>query len=140
MKTTNKLITLLVLLLFACKPAVKPGDLTTIGFDQLEIDMGKLEYKMPETTAIKFSNTGEHALVIYKVETSCVCTAPEWSKKPVKPGKKGQISVTYDSEFPGKFRKTITVHYNGSSSPEKIMIKGEVNYNEEEHKGSNRNE
>ena len=126
--------------MLACKPAVKPGGLTTIGFDQLEIDMGKLDYKMPETTEINFYNTGEHALVIYKVETSCGCTAPKWSKKPVKPGEKGQISVTYDSEFPGKFRKTITVHYNGASSPEKITIKGKVNYNEEELKGSNRNE
>jgi hypothetical protein len=140
MFTTNKLITLLVLLLFACRPAVKQGVQTTIGFDQLEIDMGKLDYKMPETVEISFLNTGEHALVIYKVEASCGCTVPEWSKKPVKPGKKGQISVTYDSEFPGRFQKTIEVHYNGDGSPENIVIKGEVNYNEEEHNAINKNE
>jgi hypothetical protein len=131
MFTTNKLITILVLLLFACKPAVRPGDLTTIGFDQSEINMGKLDYKMPETVEISFLNRGEHALVIYKVEASCGCTVPEWSKKPVKPGEKGQISVTYDSEYPGKFQKTIDVHYNGDGSPEKIIIKGEVSYDAE---------
>lgn len=131
MTKTNKLIILLAFSVLACKPVVKPGDQTTIGIEQREIDMGKLEYKMPETAEIQFENTGEHALVIYKVETSCGCTAPRWSKKPVKPGEKGHISVTYDSEFPGTFRKTISVHYNGAGSPENIIIKGEVSYNEE---------
>jgi hypothetical protein len=131
MITKNKLIILLAFSVFACKPSVKPGALTTIGVEQCEIDMGKLDYKMPETAEIGFINTGEYALVIYKVETSCGCTAPEWSKKPVKPGEKGHISVTYDSEFPGRFQKTISLHYNGAGSPEKIIIKGEVSYDEE---------
>lgn len=131
MLTKNKLVALLALTLFSCSQAVKPDAKTTIGFEQLEIDMGKLEYKIPKTVEIQFENTGEHSLAIYKVETSCGCTASEWSKKPVKPAEKGQISITYDSEFPGKFQKTISVHYNGTGSPENIVIKGEVNYNEE---------
>lgn len=131
MTIKNKLFIFLVILLLSCKLAVKPGETTSIGFVQHEIDMGKLEYKMPETVEILFENTGEHALVIYKVETSCGCTASEWSKKPVKPGGKGHISATYDSEFPGRFQKTISVHYNGVGSPEKIIIKGEVSYDEE---------
>ena len=130
MTKTNKLIIVIAFSVFACKPAVKTGDKTSIDFVQHEIDMGKLEYKMPETVEIPFENTGENALVIYKVEASCGCTVPEWSKKPVKPGEKGHISVTYDSEFPGRFQKTINVHYNGAGSPEKIIIKGEVGYDE----------
>lgn len=131
MTTKNQLMLLLALLLLSCRPIVKTGEQTSISFDQHEIDMGKLAYKMPETVEIGFQNTGEHALMIYKVETSCGCTAPEWSKKPVKPGGKGLVGVTYDSESPGLFRKTITVHYNGADSPEKIVLKGEVSYNDE---------
>ena len=132
MTKTNKLIILLAFSVLACRPAVKPGAQTTIGFEQHEIDMGKLEYKMPETAEMGFVNTGEQSLVIYRIETSCGCTAPEWSKKPVKPGEKGRISITYDSESFGRFRKTITVHYNGTDSPKNIIIKGEVRYDEED--------
>ena len=49
MITKNKLIIVLAFSVFACKPAVEPGDKTSISFVQHEIDMGKLEYKMPET-------------------------------------------------------------------------------------------
>jgi len=38
------------------------------------------------------------------VKTSCGCTIPEWPRKPVKPGAKGEIKVKYDAAFPGVFQ------------------------------------
>ena len=50
---------------------------------------------------------------------SCGCTRPEYPTKPIKPGKKGKVKVTYNpAGRPGEFRKTIKVRTNGK--PKKI--------------------
>jgi hypothetical protein len=32
----------------------------------------------------------------------------------------------FDADFPGTFRKTITVYYNGENSPDTLFIKGKI--------------
>ena len=52
---------------------------------------------------------------------SCGCTRPEYPTKPIKPGKKGKVKVTYNpAGRPGEFRKTIKVRTNGK--PKKITL------------------
>ncbi len=70
-------------------------------------------------------------LIINDVKTSCGCTVPEWSKEPIRPGRKGQITIKYDADFPGVFHKTVEVFYNGVDSPYMLGIKGEVEYPED---------
>ena len=41
-------------------------------------------------------NRGDSPLVILDVVTTCGCTVPDFSKKPILPGEKTQITVTYD--------------------------------------------
>jgi len=115
----------------SCQPNGKTGGETTLLLAKKDIDMGKLNYKVPQSVEVNFQNTGDVALTIYNIETSCGCTVPDWTKKPVKPGNNGTISLKYDSDFPGEFRKTITVYYNGVNSPDTIILKGEVEYPEE---------
>ncbi len=122
----NKLIFILILSLLGCKQINKPQPLTTIEFEKAEFDMGMLENKKPKAVDIGFVNSGDEPLVIYRVETSCGCTVPQWPQKPIAPSKIGRIGVTYDAEFPGMFRKEIIVHYNGMNSPDTIVIRGEV--------------
>ena len=63
-----------------------------------------------------------------QVETSCGCGVPKWTRKPIKPNKSGEIEVTYDAKYPGKFHKTITVFANTDDSPVQLTISGEVEY------------
>jgi hypothetical protein len=123
------LITLLIILC-GCQSNTGKID-ATASFAEKEYNFGVLEYKKPVQHRVTVKNIGKSPLIINNVETSCGCTVPDWSKKPIKPGKEGEINITYDSDFPGKFRKTITVFYNGSESPDTLIIKGEVKYPEE---------
>lgn len=120
----------LIATLVACSNAIQQKK-AQIAFPNTELDLGKLEYEHPKTVSFDVINPGETPLVIFDVKTSCGCTVPSWDKKPIKPGKQGSIEVTYDSDFPGRFKKTIAVFYNGVNSPDTLVISGNVEYPEE---------
>ncbi len=66
-------------------------------------------------------------MVVSRVQASCGCTTPTWTKEPIEPGKKGSITVTYNpSGRPGVFTKTITVYSNATDEQTTLIIKGEV--------------
>jgi hypothetical protein len=102
-----------------------------IHFFYSEYNFGKLFENQEVEYIFEFTNPGETPVIISNVETSCGCTAADWTKEPVKPGKSGQIMIKYDADFPGTFSKTITVHYNGKDSPAILTIKGQVAYPED---------
>lgn len=120
----------LLILLGACATAVTRND-ASIGFAIKKHDFGAIQYKKEAACAFEFSNTGKSALVIYDVKTSCGCTVPEWTRKPILPGEKGWLKIKYDAAFPGVFHKTVEVIYNGTGSPVNLEINGEVEYPEE---------
>ncbi len=96
-------------------------------FSELVHDFGKVSQEHPATYRFQFINTGNKPVVIHDVKSSCGCTTPTWTKRPVPPGAKGYISVEYRTlNAPGKFVKTIYVYSNAKNSPIKLTIKGEV--------------
>ncbi len=99
-----------------------------ITFAQESNDFGKIaEEKGPVTTEFTFTNTGAQPLIIQNVRASCGCTAPDWTKDPVLPGKKGIVKATFDPKGrPGPFNKSITVTSNAENSTVILTIKGEV--------------
>ncbi len=69
----------------------------------------------PVSHVFEFTNTGDKPLIIVEATASCGCTRPEFTTKPVKPGKKGKIKVTYSPlGRPGAFRKTVKLKTNAS--------------------------
>lgn len=120
---------LILLILSACQPNTEKMD-AKASFPETEFDFGMLAYKKPVQHRFVLKNAGATPLIISNVETSCGCTVPEWTKKPIKPNKNGEINITYESDSPGTFRKTITIFYNGVDSPDTLLIKGEVYYSE----------
>lgn len=112
-----------LVLLSACSTTVTRND-ASIGFNKEKHDFGTIAYKKEAACTFEFSNTGKSVLIIYDVKTSCGCTVPEWTKEPILPGKKGLLKIKYDAAFPGVFRKTIDVTYNGSGSPVSLEING----------------
>ncbi len=100
----------------------------TISFNEKIHDFAKFEEaKGPVTYNFEFTNTGSTPLIISQVRASCGCTAPNWSKAPVLPGKKGFVGATYNpAGRPGPFSKTITVVSNSTTPNVILTIKGDV--------------
>ena len=59
-------------------------------------------------------------------EASCGCTVATYTKKPVAPGEKGEVKVTYNGKgkFEGHFKKSITVRTNGTVEMTRLYIEG----------------
>lgn len=97
-------------------------------FDQTTYDFGTIqESKGPVSHTFQFTNQGDANLTIIEATAQCGCTRPEYSEKPVGPGKKGTVKVTYNPlGRPGSFQKTVTIRTNGSPSKVRLKIKGTV--------------
>lgn len=94
---------------------------------EVVIDYGTVENGADGQRTFIFTNTGDKPLTISKIDASCGCTTPEYSKEPVLPGKEGKIVVKYDTRRPGSFHKSITVYSNALGAERKILkIKGVV--------------
>ncbi len=98
---------------------------TTIKFASDTHDFGTLQEGDPAEAEFVFTNTGKEPLMIQKVQPSCGCTTPFYSKDPVAPGKTGTIKASYGTKGrPGSFNKSISVTSSAGSSV--IWIKGNV--------------
>jgi hypothetical protein len=124
----NKLLLIVTLACFSCTGKVIRND-ASIRFMEQKHDFGKISLKKGAVYSFEFSNSGKSFLVIYDVKTSCGCTVPEWVKEPLRPGGKRELKIKYDASYPGVFHKTIEVYYNGTDSPAKLEIEGEVGEN-----------
>ena len=86
----------------------------------------KFENNPVHKTTFTFTNVGKAPLVINQVVASCGCTIPRYDKRPIAPGQKGSIDVTYNGtgKFPGHFKKSITVRTNGKNEMTRLYIEG----------------
>ena len=126
----KRLVFIICLVVFhSCSLNMASND-SLIQFAEREHNFGTLQYKIETEQIFEFINPGKTPLIITSVKTSCGCTAADWAKEPVKPGKSGQVMIKYDADSPGIFHKTIKVHYNGENSPVQLSIKGQVEYPE----------
>ena len=81
----------------------------------------------PVSCTFEFTNTGDKPLIIIDATASCGCTRPEFPTKPIKPGKKGKIKVTYSPiGRPGAFKKSVKIKTNGSTRSITLNIEGTV--------------
>lgn len=81
----------------------------------------------PVTYKYEFKNTGPVPLIIFKVEASCGCTTPEWTKRPIAPGKKGFLMVEFNPyENLGNVSKTVTINSNAENPTVKLIVKANV--------------
>ncbi len=90
-------------------------------FGAVKQDGGSVDYQFV------FTNTGAKPIIIEDVKSSCGCTTPSWSKAPVAPGAKGDITASFNPDKrPGHFNKTITVTSNAENSPITLTVTGDV--------------
>ena len=72
-------------------------------------------------------NRSERPVVILDVVTSCGCTVPQFSRKPVLPGEKTQITVTFDpANRPGTFSKELGIYSSERRRIATLTVRGNV--------------
>ena len=65
------------------------------------------------TCTFSFDNLLATPISIKNVRASCGCTTPNWSREPIAPNAKGEITVTYNTKGrPGMFQKSVTVTFS----------------------------
>ena len=119
-----KKITLLFILFLSF--IVSSAQENILNFTSIIHDFGKIkEEKGKVKHTFKFTNKTDKAIVITKVRTSCGCTTPSYSKKPIMPNQNGELLVAFNPRRrPGSFHKTITVSTN--IGQQMLRIKGSV--------------
>jgi hypothetical protein len=81
----------------------------------------------PVSTIFSFKNISGKPIRIVKVETSCGCTKPEYSKDSIMPGDTGFVRAIYDTRGrEGEFYKNLFVHFSDESYYQSLAIKGKV--------------
>ena len=90
------------------------------------IDVGAIPQNTPKPIIFEFKNTGKTAVIITNVQGSCGCTATNYTKTPIAPGKSGTVTATYNAVNPGAFTKTVSVTTNSETTIKTLTIKGTV--------------
>ena len=110
------------------KSAETPSDKqAVISFDKTEFNFGKILQGEVVSYTFRFTNTGNVPLLITSIDKSCGCTASDYPRDPIAPGKGGDIKITYDSKGHFGFQsKTVTVNSNALPSRTTLTIKAEV--------------
>ncbi|WP_431166061.1 DUF1573 domain-containing protein [Tenacibaculum halocynthiae] len=95
-------------------------------FEKETINYGKIAQGSEGTRTFEFTNIGDAPLIIKEIKSTCGCAVPKKPEKPIMPGKKGQIEVSYDTNRPGSFSKAVTIYSNAKNKRTMIKIKGFV--------------
>lgn len=124
MKAIKIIFTLISLIYFTniySQPQSVKFDKTIHDFGDIALNSGSHKH------TFVFENISENPVIIQTVISSCGCTAPVWTKKPVMPGEKGSIEVTYlNNQGPYPFDKSLTVYITGEPRPIILRIRGIV--------------
>lgn len=113
----------LFLLLFAAAPAV-----AQLHFTATTLDAGAIsEDDSPREYRFGYVNDSDKPVVILRVETTCGCAKPRYSKEPVMPGAKGAVGVTFYPEgHPGVLERSVYVYTSAAEKPIQLKLSGQV--------------
>lgn len=89
-------------------------------------DFGTFPNTEKKVHVFEIYNSGDKPLMIKEVKVSCGCTSVRYTRKPIKPKKKGYIDVIYDAtkDAPGYFKRSVTIYSNSTSGDQRLVIKG----------------
>lgn len=105
----------------------KISPLTNIALSEAHFEFGKIKKGDHVEHVYEITNTGINPLVISEVKPGCGCTAPDYTKDPILPGQKGQITLKFDSSnFDGLVSKQAEVYANVQNSPVLITFSADI--------------
>lgn len=105
---------------------------SALGFGQeAELRFDKKVHKFPDAEEgitliheFSFQNNGDAPLVFKDYKVTCPCTKVKFPSKPVLPGEKGTIEVTFDTEGKSYYQdRIIEIFSNSKKGTEKLRIK-----------------
>lgn len=100
---------------------------TTIALSESNFDFGNIKKGTKVNHVYEVTNTGTNPLIISEVKPGCGCTAPEFTKDPIMPGKKGKITLSFDStNFDGAVQKYADVFANVEKAPIKLTFNANI--------------
>lgn len=102
----------------------KPADVAK--FNSESVDLGKAKVGNPVTATFTFTNISKEDVVIEMVTPGCGCTKSDYTKEPIKPGKTGTITATYNAAAVGTFSKKVYVKFMGVDQQQELTIVGNV--------------
>ena len=101
--------------------------LTTIAFSETDHNFGDIKKGEKVEHIYEVTNTGTNPLIISNVKPGCGCTVPDFTKEPILPGKKGKITLHFDStNFDGAVNKAADVFVNVEKAPVKLTFSANI--------------
>ena len=124
----NKFITAIIAIFITALSMLADDNGAKISFVEKSHDFGTIkEANGPVSYEFEFKNVGNEPLVILSARASCGCTRPEYPEKPIKPGEKGKIKITYNpAGRPGEFDRKIKIQTNDKNRRPVLKITGVV--------------
>jgi hypothetical protein len=111
----------------AATPAPSNQPSTTIALSESNFDFGTIKKGDKVQHVYEVTNTGKNPLVISEVKPGCGCTVPDFTKEPIMPGKKGKITLHFDSSnFDGNVNKYADVFANVEKAPIKLTFTANI--------------
>ena len=105
-------------------PTSAPPALT---FDPPSLELGDVRPGQKVTRTVTYRNTGDQALNIVWVQSSCGCTVAQPEKRSLAVGESGRLTVAYQAREPGEpIRQTIRVYQRGRQVPAMLQVSGKV--------------
>ena len=90
-------------------------------------DFGKIKNGEKVQHVYEITNTGKNPLVISEVKPGCGCTAPEFTKDPILPGKTGKVTLSFDSSsFHGLVNKEASIYANVEKAPIIVTFSADI--------------
>jgi hypothetical protein len=101
---------------------------SSVAFEKRMIDLGKILIEDGEASAdFKFKSVGRDYLMIKDVQNDNADLSVRWDKRIYQRGKEGVVSVSFEPQREGIFKRKITLQTNGVKRNTFILtVKGEV--------------
>ena len=92
--------------------------------DKTMHDFGTIKQDGGSVSAIfTITNNTKAPILLSNERASCGCTAPDWTKSPIEPGKTGKVTATYTPNGSGPFEKSVTINVSEGDKTETIVVK-----------------
>ncbi len=100
-----------------------------IEFREVRYDFGTVSHGEKLSYTFIYKNTGDAPLLIHSARADCGCTVPEYTDRPLEPGKEGQIRVVFDTRgFRGNQTKTVQLATNADNPLVTLALRAVIEY------------
>ncbi len=107
--------------------ATKKNPSTTVALSESDFSFGTIKKGEVKSHTYEITNTGTNPLILSEVKPGCGCTVPDFTKEPILPGKKGKITLNFDSSnFDGAVSKAADIFANVENAPIRIGFTADI--------------